>query len=638
MTDDPSIQTAIHDIRVAYVYNPYLGLASWFDLFDQALVQKRFAHCQALLDEVQQGGYSFGKEEPTYILSRKAALLLCQGINYHLLQRYDLAQVCYQASLDLHERFNDASGKGQVILACDELQKQGQGEKERQQLEFLAANPRVIGDGSIFLTAHLHAENTREALQAVAAARVRGYLTPLLEALALDSSEVQAAAASSLAWLKPGPAYPSLLTMLASVNWLVRWQAVLILQRRFQEEERAFAEYRAEVKKALTGFLEPDPTVRREIASFLRYIGNAEDTPYLIALMDDEDPDVRASAVEALAAIKDKKAIEALEHVRDGQDSRGNRIAQLALTAIQNITGRTGSQNSRTAPVSETKPGSWWWLGLLIVLPLLPPLLLSTWSQATLPAFFQPFLVPVSGTALKWLLAIGFLWGWFNSNVVKSSRQARRFHEREELAAILLTVVCTTGVVALAMAGRPRLTLPGFLLLAAATGVIIGISGGLLNQVRYGPLTRLLTYLLWSLVFIISVIATVWTYQHLGGFLGFIVAVLVYVLSMALLNMVATIPAAILGFLSAFVAMAGPAVMIGICLGVSAVYAWLYDLRIGVFAGSTCILAIAVAEIVKKLARTSAAPRLSAGMASFLVVGYAVLAWIYFFGGWKLLS
>ena len=642
MSDVP-IQTTIHHIRAAYTYNPHFGLAGWFDVFDRALLQKAFPDCQALLDEMYQGVYQLDERERTYVISRKAALLLCQGISDHLEQKLDEAHVHYEASRRLYHDLNDANGEGQLIFAIDELQKLRNGEKtERQQLEHVANAPRVLGNSSTLLVEHLHSLPFMGQLQVIAAARQQGHNTPLLEALAVKAVEVQAAAASSLAWIKPGPDYSHLLAMLPSSNWIVRWQAVLILRHRSQEDEKEFALHKTDVRKALTNQLaqgELDPMVRRDIASLLQHIGNAEDTPYLLALIDDEDPDVRASAIEALGAMKDKKAINALSHVRDGVDFRGNKIAHLVDVAVQNISGKITAQASKNASEAEVvrSSSSWWWVGLLVILPLVAPFLTYSYRIAVAPTLFKEIERLLPGRTFDWLLVGGLLWGWLMVNSAKKWKSIRRFHQREDVATVSFAALYTAVVVVLTLTGEAHITLPGLLLVATAVGIAIGIPVGLVSNVLYGSCTKLVTTVVIGLIFVVAAIVAAWTSNHFGGFAGFALACLVYSLTYILLVSIAPALYFFLGLFAGVIAAFGPVIMILVFLVGSLLYA-LHDLKIGIFVGLTCIVAIIIAEFVKRSPGTRPVPQLSRGMGIILALVYMMLLWVYFFGGAKLLS
>jgi HEAT repeat protein len=642
MSDVP-IQTTIHRIRAAYTYNPHFGLAGWFDVFDWSLLQKAFPGCQALLDEMHQGVYQLDEGERTYIISRKAALLLCQGITSHLEQKFAEAHAHYEASRRLYHDLNDANGEGQVIFALDELQKLRNGEKtEWQQLEHVANAPWVLGNSSTLLVERLRSLPVMGQLQVIAAARQQGHNTPLLEALAVNTVEVQAAAASSLAWIKPGPDYSHLLAMLPSSNWIVRWQAVLILQHHSQEDEKEFALHKMDVRKALTNQLEQgelDPMVRRDIASLLQHIGNTEDTPYLIALIDDEDPDVRASAIEALGAIKDKKAINALSHVRDGVDFRGNKIARLAEVAVQNISGKITAQDSKNASEAEVvqSSSSWWWVGLLIVLPLVAPFLTYSYSITAAPTIFKGIERLIPGRTFDWLLVGGLLWGWLMINSAKNWKRIRRFHPREDVATVSFAALYMAVVIVSTLTGEARITLPGLLLIATAVGIAIGIPVGLVSNVLYGSCTKLVATVVIGLIFVVAAIVAAWTSNHFGGFAGFALAYLAYLLTYILLVSIAPALYFLLGFFAGVIAAFGPIVVILVFLAGSLLYA-LHDLKISIFVGLTCILAIIVAELVKRSAGARPVPQLSRGMGIILAIVYMMLVWVYFFGGAKLLS
>jgi hypothetical protein len=59
-------QAVIQRVRNDYVANPHLGVARWFDEFDQALRRGEFAVCRAMLKEVRDEGYLLSESEKAY--------------------------------------------------------------------------------------------------------------------------------------------------------------------------------------------------------------------------------------------------------------------------------------------------------------------------------------------------------------------------------------------------------------------------------------------------------------------------------------------------------------------------------------------------------------------------------------------
>jgi HEAT repeat protein len=343
LKNDQAGYLSIRRVRSASIGNSHLGLAYWLDEFDQALSQQDYACCQALLAEIRQEGYQLSTNEQAWIESRRAALLLCQGIYYHRLGEYDRARQYYEASRALYQTLDDESGSGQAIIALEELEKQGAG-TDNALLERLAANPRALGNSSRLLKERLETLPVAEQILVITAAKQSGHAIPLLAGLSSPDPVVQAAAATALTWLKPGPDYGTVIkAMLASSNWLIRWQAIGILHRRFDKEAEEFAQHLDQIHRVLVQRLEDgesDPMIRRNIALLLLKLKDAADTSTLINLLADPDSDVRYAAIKALAALGDGRALPILRLVQHGRDFSGNSISEAVKTAIRHIKQR----------------------------------------------------------------------------------------------------------------------------------------------------------------------------------------------------------------------------------------------------------------------------------------------------------
>ena len=340
------VKMAFRRIRHAYATNPQLGVAYWFEEFDRSLLQRDFVLCQALLLEAREEAYSLSEKEHIYVDSREGAFLLCQGINYHQQGNYQKARQHYEKSRFIHHRLHDHDAEAQVDAALSELDA-GPARHNPEVLASLAANPMVRGDSPTVLAERISVQLLSDQFQAVLAAKQSGYLLPLLKALSSNETSIQAAAATALAWLKPGPDYETVINMLVSPNWVVRWQATVMLQRRASKEQDEFAPHQGTVRNVVSRQLtngEADPTVRCEMASLLRQIGDRNNTLALISLLSDRDPDVRFAAIEALAQIGDRRALPALHQVLDGKDFKGYSIHDKAYEAIKSI------ENRYTAP------------------------------------------------------------------------------------------------------------------------------------------------------------------------------------------------------------------------------------------------------------------------------------------------
>jgi len=116
-------QIIINRIRTDAINNPHLAIVRWFDEFDRALRFGNYAGCQFLLEEMEKGGYSLSEQENAYVESRKAALLLCQGILCHKNGDYMVARQYYEQSKAIQHHLGHRDGEGQVIAALYALEK-----------------------------------------------------------------------------------------------------------------------------------------------------------------------------------------------------------------------------------------------------------------------------------------------------------------------------------------------------------------------------------------------------------------------------------------------------------------------------------------------------------------------------------
>lgn len=332
----------VRRVRHAYMHNPYQGISSWFDEFDRVLGQRTFPICEALLREIRTEGYLLQAGERDYVDSREAALLLCQGICFHQRQEYAAARQCYLHCLDIQQRIHHGAGESQVEVALAELAKQAQ--SDAAVLRILLSAPHVLGNGSEVVAARLAGEASLvKRQQLILAAKEAGYFLPLTQELASSVPATQTCAALALSWLRPGPDYDQLLSMLASPNWFVRWQAILLLDYKLTEKQGDAALYNNKVRQAVALCLkdgEQDPTVRRAAAELLGKVGDASTTLALLPLLQDQDTGVRFATAEALGQTGTREALPALRHVRDGMELHGESIKAKVKEALDLIENR----------------------------------------------------------------------------------------------------------------------------------------------------------------------------------------------------------------------------------------------------------------------------------------------------------
>lgn len=340
---DPTGTQSVRRVRQAAISNPCLGLVTWLDEFDQALIRQDFACCRSLLLEIQEEGYPFTQQEQVFVKSRQAAFSFCLGLHYHLRNVYETARHLYRESRELHRALGDDSGEGQTILALEELDKEP-ARQDTALLEQFAAKPRVLGDCNALLIQRLATLPLAEQINVITIAKQKGYARPLQAALQSPHPQVQAAASAAWTWLKPGPDYQTVLNvMLPSPNWLVRWQATCLLQQALDARRGEFVQASGHIANALAQRLrdgEADALVRRNIALLLGRIKATSDTPLLIELLADPDPDVRYAAIEAITDLGDERAVAPLQQVQPGFAFSGNDIVEAAGRAILRIQRR----------------------------------------------------------------------------------------------------------------------------------------------------------------------------------------------------------------------------------------------------------------------------------------------------------
>ena len=211
-------------------------------------------------------------------------------------------------------------------------------------LDDILSQPHVLGNSSLLLTERLEGLSPEEKVAVIQAAQQSGLLEPLVSALQTQQDDfIQGAAASALTWLKPGPKIETLLELLAIPNWLVRWQILDILRQKASEQNEDFLLHRPQIQAVLHNLLtkpETDPEVLATIAHLLKNIGEQKNTPWVVPLLDDPDPEVRLAAVDALANFGDLRALPSLYQVEDGKGFWGKNVSKKAHEAIKAIKQR----------------------------------------------------------------------------------------------------------------------------------------------------------------------------------------------------------------------------------------------------------------------------------------------------------
>lgn len=330
-------ETAILEIRRRYLDFPPAGLCSWFKEFDRYLKEERYETCEALLEEIDGGGYQLDATEAAYVTSRRGALALSRGITHELAKRFDDADRLYRVALEFHKGCGNREGEGQVLLLLDAGSDQSLRELLTHQFK---QQLKVLGSGEASLTRRVEEATTPELLRLLEAAKNAGHAEPLLTVLNGERHDHFSGAANAVAALerlKPGAAIDDVLKLLEHPGWFVRWRACELI-RRFAAEHEATPDLQKAVTRALQR--ETDPDVRLELLGLIREgIGSAV-MDDLLGLLHDPDPNVRYETCMVLGQFGTRNAIPALREVPDGQsDARGN-VRYAGQIAIQQIEAR----------------------------------------------------------------------------------------------------------------------------------------------------------------------------------------------------------------------------------------------------------------------------------------------------------
>ena len=330
--------TELHD---TYAANPYEGIAACLDYFDQALLQRDLELCDALVEEITMGGWILQGEEQNAFSSRIGATLLYQGLRHQQHGEMEQAHRKYELSSEINSSLHYLTGIGKAHAALHNLEYDN-GSRNESFVTLLTEPPDVIGNSSLFLVRCTKTDSISEQHLAIKAAQNKGHLTPLLAGLSSVHESVQAAAAIALTWLLPGPEIDTLLEMLTHSNWIVRWQAVMMLEQRAEKSPRMFARHQRQVCQTVAKRLsqEHDPAVLSTMAILLGKIGDATLTPLVLPLLRDAEADVRLEAIEALEQIGSRQALAPLRHVADGAGFIDRSISKSAKLAVESIRRR----------------------------------------------------------------------------------------------------------------------------------------------------------------------------------------------------------------------------------------------------------------------------------------------------------
>jgi outer membrane protein assembly factor BamB len=329
----------IREVRRLTTQNRAMGIALWFDSFDQALQERHLDVCEQLVQELRSGGHELEDEEWRWVESREGTLWLYQGLHYQQRQENELAQRAYKRSQERQQALHYLRGEGQTIAALSTLE----GKRDSYDTIFFSLQtdpPQLLGNGEMLLQQRIK-NDVEERQQVLIAAQQRGYLAPLLTALSSSEPSLQATAAAGLSMLRPGPEIKILLEMLVSERWLIRWQAALMLERYIQGAS-GLTEQRERVHRVVLERLsqENDPIVREALILVLGDSKDFASQSLLLALLSDEDPNVRIASARMLGKRGTLRAVSALQHIVDGRDFNGHSISETAGKILEQIVQR----------------------------------------------------------------------------------------------------------------------------------------------------------------------------------------------------------------------------------------------------------------------------------------------------------
>lgn len=326
----------IQRIRRAYISNPYLGLACWFEEFDQQVARGRCEVCQELLKEVREQDYPFTRREWAYVDNREGVLWLRQGITHHQNGEYDQARTCYERSLEIQKRLRHAASRGQVEMALKLLQHEQDTGQRDPLLDTLPQSLIALGGSTALLCGRLDGADANECRQIIQAA-VQLHLTrPLAQAARSGDVRTRMVATAALGRFiqLDKDEIQVLLSGVEDRHWFTRWRAAEAVG----QHAEAIKSYAPALSTALEQ--ETDPEVRRTLALALGNLGDRCATPSLAQAIGDADPEVRLAAAQALAQAGDRRALPALRGVADGKGFLGASIKEAAQKAIESIEKR----------------------------------------------------------------------------------------------------------------------------------------------------------------------------------------------------------------------------------------------------------------------------------------------------------
>jgi tetratricopeptide (TPR) repeat protein len=335
----PPAALLVSEIRRQYLENPHKGLCRWLDEFDRLLLSERFELNDALLEELNGGGYELDAAEAEYVKSRKAVLWLGQGITHHRAKEIEEARKCYEKAIALNKETLNLEGEDQaraLLMVLD----QGADVVVGELLKSFRSQLKVLGSGEALLTRRVRHASPRDTLTIIRTAKEAGYLEPLLTALESPpeaADNAAAAGASAIISLKPGADEQVLLKSLQHPDWFVRWRVAEHLNRTW-EEKGASPEGLGAVAAALA--VERDPDVMQELVEIIKNCGGVEHTKVLVNLLSDLDENVRYSVCVALGKVGDRSALTAFNGLRRGATILGASIEEAVAAAVKDISTR----------------------------------------------------------------------------------------------------------------------------------------------------------------------------------------------------------------------------------------------------------------------------------------------------------
>ena len=328
----------IRDMRHLATQNEHMGVARWFDSFDQALREHHLEVCEQLAQELRQEGYQLKEEEWRWVDSREGTLWLYQGLHYQQQHEEKMARREYERSRERQRHIHYLRGEGQAISALSTLE----AKQSRSDATFFSLQtdpPELLGNGEALLLQRIKNAPEEEQRQIILAAQQHGYLSPLLAALSSSHPPLQAVAAAALTNLRPGPELNTLLEMLVNPHWLVRWQATLMLEQHVSQMAKELSEPQEPMHRALLEQLlqESDPLVQEALIPLIDSSEGFTHLPAISSLLSDPDPNVRMASIKALGKTSTLRTAAMLQYVADGRDFHGYSISEVVREISQQI-------------------------------------------------------------------------------------------------------------------------------------------------------------------------------------------------------------------------------------------------------------------------------------------------------------